>query len=180
MSVVFQPIFTQTVGAGGVATVTFNNIPQTFTHLRLEIYARTTRATGGNDWDSTRFNGDTATNYSVTYFITSGSTASSSRASSLTSTQLGTFSNATANFPANTFGSATAYILDYTSSNNKQIVSETTTATNVNTTTAVQQVFASLWRNSAAITSISLSSANGANWVQYSTFSLYGILKNGV
>jgi hypothetical protein len=31
MTIAMQPIYTQTVGAGGAASVIFNNIPQTFT-----------------------------------------------------------------------------------------------------------------------------------------------------
>ena len=46
MTIAMQPIYTQTVGAGGTTVISFNNIPQTFTDIQMVISART-NGTGG-------------------------------------------------------------------------------------------------------------------------------------
>ena len=75
---------------------------------------------------------------------------------------------------ANTFNSTTFYIPNYAGSTNKSFSFD---QVNENNTTAANQVLGSvLWSNTAAITSISLTSP-GYNFVQYSTASLYGITK---
>ena len=69
----------QTVGADGASSVTFSNIPQTYTDLVVKF---STRATAGNPELSIRFNGDTAANYTFKVLYTSNGTSSRSRVSS--------------------------------------------------------------------------------------------------
>ena len=65
MTVFLQPIYTQTVGSGGASSITFNNIPQGFADLKLEISARTAGAVTNTDWVMS-FNNDGASVYSST------------------------------------------------------------------------------------------------------------------
>lgn len=182
MSVFLQPIYTQTVGAGGVASITFNSIPQTFTDLKLVMSLRGTAngdATYYDDFPRIRFNGDSATNYSRISILGSGSP-------SLTASQvfaneayayIGDTSGSTAT--ANTFGYSESYISNYTSNNYKQVLSESLSETN----NAATRMFLSsnLYRSTSAITSINISlTQTSSNIAQYSTLSLYGILRQGI
>jgi hypothetical protein len=45
----FDSIATTTVGSGGAATITFSNIPQTYTHLQIRCFARSTGPTNGEN-----------------------------------------------------------------------------------------------------------------------------------
>ena len=168
-----QPIFTQTVGAGGASSINFNNIPQTFTDLKLEICARDSFASVAPDVTFT-LNGSSVANYSTTRLYGTGSATASDRAAGANAT-LGYWgmlpgSSAT----ASVFGNAEIYISNYTSANYKSIICDAVTENNA--TAAFQDLYANLWRNTAAITSISFF-PGGSSFTQYSTFTLYGITK---
>jgi hypothetical protein len=168
MTIAMQPIYTQTVGSGGASSITFNSIPQTFTDLKIVMSAR---STGTNATLLVRFNGDTTnTNYSMTQLYGSGTVAASARYSAPY------FINSeNSNYTANTFSNGEIYIANYTVSNFKQIVTDSVTENNA--TAADQWLLAGLWRNTNAITSITLSQAIDTGFTQYSTFTLYGITK---
>lgn len=173
MSVFLQPIYTQTVGASGVGSITFNNIPQTFTDLKLVTSSRS-NASGTIDTVSFQFNGDTSSSYSMTRLYGSGSSAASDRYTSNNGSPFDILDGSTA--IANTFGNAEYYIPNYTSSNYKQFIND---AVSENNTTASYQLLESgLWSKTNAITSIKISV--GTYFVQYSTFTLYGILRSGI
>ena len=116
-----------------------------------------------------QFNAAT-TNYSDRSLTGNGSTASSG---SSTSTYIygGIIPSATAT--ASTFGNISYYVPNYAGSNYKSLSMDSVAENN--TTTAYAILEAGLWSNSSAITSIKISSENAANFVQYSTATLYGI-----
>ena len=161
------PIFTQTVGAGGAASVTFNNIPQTFTDLAIKVSARSGRATV-EDGLVVRFNG-TTTGYSYRILAGNGSTASSV---GTIYEQGWTVRIPAANSTSNTFGSADIYIPNYTSATNKSFSADGVTENNA--TEAWQTLSALLWSNTNAIASVAFSAAN-STLQQGSTFTLYGV-----
>ena len=166
MATTMSLIAKQTVGLGGASSVTFSNIPQTFTDLKIVLSGRVDFA-------------DTQSNCSVSI---NGSTSSfsnkllygygSGQGSSSRSDNLNVFLVDGATATSNTFSNCELYFPNYTSSNYKSFSAET--ATENNGTTALLQMNAELWSNTAAITSITLTSQNG-NFVEYSTFYLYGI-----
>ena len=79
-----------------------------------------------------------------------------------------------ANFQtANTFGSGDLYITNYASSNYKSI-STNGVAENNGASDNYLTLANNLWSNTAAITSVTIA-ANIDNFVQYSSFYLYGI-----
>jgi hypothetical protein len=176
VSVFLQPIYTQTVGAGGAASVTFNNIPQTFTDLKLVVSSRSNDGTAVWDWWSINFNNDVSTSYSSTWFWGDTSPATS-RASNSTFLQVSEGGNA-AGATANTFGNTEVYISNYSGSNYKSIISDAVNETNA--AGAGKAINAHLWRNTSGITSVKFTSSNSASFVQYSTFSLYGVLRAGI
>jgi hypothetical protein len=81
MSATYEFITKQTLGAEA-ATVTFSNIPQTFTDLLIVSSARSARTVNLADNLNLRFNGDAGGNYSFRYLEGNGSAASSTSGSS--------------------------------------------------------------------------------------------------
>ena len=170
MAVTHKLIQTITVGAGGQASIEFTSIPQTYTDLLVVYSARTSRSAVYDAFRLT-FNGST-TNYSSKYLQGNGSSASSfSGSTSFVSCYV---NGATST--SNTFSNNAFYIPNYTSSTYKSLSGEHLYETNA--TAADMFLTAGLWSNTAAITSISVTSDVGATIVQYSSASLYGILKS--
>lgn len=159
----YELISAQTVGSGGVAAITFSSIPQTYTHLSILVSGRSSNA-GTSDL-ILKFNGS-STGYTQKYIIGTGSAAVSGTQS------YGQIGIMAGNSTANTFATNSTYVPNYTSSNYKSFTSDD--AYENNATQAYTSMWANLWSNSAAITSIELSSGTG-NFVQYSTAYLYGI-----
>jgi hypothetical protein len=153
------------------ASVTFSNIPQTgYTDLKVVVSARTDRASNYYDFMKMTFNGST-TSYSQRTIQGSGSAASSYTDTIIAAVIDG--STAT----SSTFASAEFYVPNYTSANYKSVSIDTALETNA--TAAYMELSAGLWSNTAAITSLTLASIYSANFVQYSTFSLYGLAAVG-
>lgn len=166
MANTFVKIQTVTVGAGGASTISFTSIPQTFTDLKVVISARDTYAATATNC-SISFNSSTA-NFSTRMLEgNGGSAASYSRTDNL---NIFIVPGSTAT--ASTFGNAEIYIPNYTSSNYKSFSIDGVSEDNA--TGAYQKLQATLWSNTAAITSITLTSQNGS-FAQYSTATLYGI-----
>ena len=164
-----ETIYTRTAGSGGLGGFDFNNIPQTYTDLKVVISARSV-TTGGLDSLGLMFN-TVQTNVSNTQITGSGpSNASTSR-----STYRAVMAIPGANQTANTFASIEIYIPNYRLSNFKQVIVDggfSTTSTTVGRATFV----ADLWSQSTAITSLRFNTAtSGQNFAEGSSFSLYGI-----
>ena len=150
------------------ATISFTSIPQTYTDLLVLTSTRTNEASA--DWSESNitFNGVT-TGYTNRYLYGTGTgTGTGSNGTTFVYGGRGTGSTAT----ANTFGNASVYIPNYTSSNYKSV--STDEVTENGTTAALAFMNAGLWSNSAAITSLTIT-ALGCSFVQYSTATLYGI-----
>ena len=114
----------QTVGSGGASSVTFSNIPQTYTDLKVVMSARSNGINNnGNQVVWLRLNNATDnTGISGKIVYGTGSSAGS----------VNEFDNfvPTTNETSNTFGNGEIYIPNYRSSNNKSISSDTTTENN--------------------------------------------------
>lgn len=152
------------------ANVTFSNIPQTFTDLRIVVSARSNAASTDSVDLYAQMNGAT-TNYSMRRLFGSGSTASSDTASgAATSLRVGNMPGA--NPTANSFGSTTITIPNYTGSATKPVLSESCNENNGST--ALIMLTASLWSDTAAITQILLAPFSGS-FIAGSTFYLYGL-----
>jgi hypothetical protein len=161
--------------ATAASSITFSNIPATYTHLQIRGSARDSRATYPNSNLQIRFNGDTAANYSWHNLQGQGSTATGRGLSDTTAITSNTL--AAAGAPSGTFSCYVIDILDYANTNkNKTLRSLGGVDANglVAGEGGIVELLSGNWRNSVAITSISLT-ADTPNLLQYSTFALYGI-----
>jgi len=164
-------IASNTVGAGGVASVTFSSIPATYTDLLIKVSARGEYAGAITDFGIAFNGGDriSDTQYSLITLYTNATTATSFTRSAFGYNHLFYIPGSTAT--ANTFANGDIYIPNYTSSNQKSVsvdgVNENNVANNYNALTA------GLRTNTAVITSITLSAY--LDLAEYSTFTLYGI-----
>jgi hypothetical protein len=162
MAATYTPIASITLGAAA-ASVTFSSIPQTYTDLVLV----STNATASSGYlFSVRVNGDSATNYSSTRLLGNGTTASSGRETNYSFGFAGSVYSS-----SDPIGNAIVNFMNYSNTTTNKTFLMRTNAANANTSLSV-----SLWRNTAAITSISVSPEFTANFVVGSTFNLYGIL----
>lgn len=152
------------------ATVTFSSIPATFTDLVLRLSTRTDLA-DTNVPIYTRFNGDTASNYSGTFVQSNGAGTASGRGSNQTFLPTGPYSEGT-NYTSNVYASDELYIPSYLASQNKPVGGFAVAENNA--TGGHDIAYAGLWRNTAAITTILLYPYSG-NFVSGSSFYLYGI-----
>jgi hypothetical protein len=148
------------------ASVTFSAIPATYTDLVLKMSMRGPGGGAASSIDLT-FNGTTA-NYSKTQLRGDGTTADSFNSSNSSDITLSTTVNQSG-ATANTFSNAEIYIPNYTVTSNKPISVDS--ATENNATEAYRTAIAGLSRNTAAITSITITANLGTG----SSFYLYGI-----
>lgn len=166
------------VGPAGAASVTFNNIPQTgYTDLVVVTSTRNDASWPAGE-HRIFFNGSTS-NFSSRALYGTGNAGTGTYS---TNVAIPAYSSGGTS-AANTFGSATFYIPNYTSSNFKSVSSESLFEDNAAQTS--QYLVAGLWSDTAAITSITFVTSNNssgvvANFVANSTFSLYGVSRLGV
>jgi hypothetical protein len=170
MAYTYSKISTYTVGSGGIPSVTFLNIPQNYTDLVIKISARTNFA-GISDYIYMSLNGNTSNNYYLKIEGNGSTVGSYSGSGQTNSTNIGTANGATAT--ANTFGNSEIYIPNYTSSSAKSASNEGVAENNA--TAGLNELQSYLNTGTSAITSIALAPGNGPNFVQHSTFHLYGI-----
>jgi len=166
----YESIATVTVGAGGSSSISFSSIPSTFKHLQLRGIAR------GNDAATDinaifRFNSDSGANYSYHALYGTGSSAGAYSGTSTGTNLVGRFTSGSSS--ASMFGVAVIDILDYADTNKyKTIRALTGHDQNGSGYVALQS---SSWRSTSVVSSITITDQDGGNWVQYSSFALYGI-----
>ena len=160
-------IASNTLGSAA-ASVTFSDIPGTYTDLGVRISPRSD-ASFKSRVLKVNFNNVTGTSYSCTYLHGNGSSVSSGRASNTSTIQDATVPAATAT--SNTFGSTEIYVPNYTAATNKPI--SIFSLAEDNATAADLYATAGLFSNTSAITQIEF--ATSGNFVSGSSFFLYGI-----
>jgi hypothetical protein len=157
MASTYEPIATNTVSGSSTSTVTFSSITGTYTDLVVVVSG----STGGNDTIGLRFNSDSGSNYSYTQVYGDGSTAGSTRGTNETFARIGPMYNSQSITIAN--------VMNYANSTtNKTAVARANNAGNqVN-------ALVSLWRNTAAITTLSVNAIYG-QFNSGTVITLYGI-----
>jgi hypothetical protein len=159
-----------TVGAAGASSITFSGIPQTgYTDLVVKVSARTTRSATQEDLNIS-YNSSTA-NFTSRFITGTGSGVASYTATRF----YGSVPSATST--SSTFGNIEAYIPNYTSSAFKSASVDYVCENNA--TAAEEGLVASLWSDTSAITSITITGNSSGNFVANSTFYLYGVAKLG-
>jgi hypothetical protein len=160
MPATYEPIATTTLGSAA-ASITFSSIPATYTDLRLVV--NVTMATGTTC--RYQFNGDTSTNYSTTYLLGDGSSASSGAVTN------GSFIYASQYTASTTIPSFYSMdVFSYAGSTYKTML--TTGSNDRNGSGAVDRQV-QLWRSTSAITSINIYSTG--TFAIGTTATLYGI-----
>jgi hypothetical protein len=152
----YEPIATYTVGSSQ-SDITFNSFGG---YTDLILVANIVRVSGSDT--RVQVNGDTGTNYSYTFLGGNGSSASSFRVTNATQWDLG--------YSANT--SPTTLICNF--QNYANTTTYKTVVSRFSSTGGDVSAFASLWRNTSAITSIKIYQ-NGSNLGTGSSVTLYGI-----
>jgi hypothetical protein len=170
MANTYTLIASNTVGSGGVASVTFSSIAATYTDLLVKVSARDTVASSRGAF-SIRFNGSSAFNYSIKELRDVDGAASSTGVTAQSEIDGGRTTGSTAT--ASTFGNVEIYIPNYAGSTAKSVSIDNVTENN--STTYYSNLTAGLWSLTNAITSIGFTCTT--NFSQYSTFYLYGISK---
>lgn len=158
----YTPLSTTTLGSAQ-SSFTFSSISGSYTDLVIVA----SKITSGSAQGQMYFNGDNSSGlYSATYLAGNGSAASSSRSSGQNQF---TMENVTLS-TASDWVQFNINIMNYSNSTTYKTFLSRTTAAGYGTEARV-----GLWRNTAAITSVTLLPANGLNFASGSTFTLYGI-----
>jgi hypothetical protein len=158
----YTPIYAQTLSSA-TSSITFSNIPTTFTDLFIAINTGTSSI---GQSVGMQFNSDSGSNYSSTEMWGNGSTTSSARLTNAT------FIRAVGR------GIGTDTTLIDTGFVNIQNYSNTTTNKTILIRSGVSGgtiASVGLWRNTSPITSVTFFGEGPSNIIQGSTFTLYGI-----
>jgi hypothetical protein len=175
MANTYVKIASVSVGVLGAASIDFTSIPATYTDLLIKVSARCDQAGSVGDDIYMQFNNDAGGNYSFKKLFGNGSTAGSNSGTSFrNNARVGRYTALSAT--ASTFASNDIYIPNYAGSTQKSISADGSEENN--STTAVSVLDASIWTGTAAISSFKIFPLVTANFVQYSTATLYGIKKN--
>lgn len=174
MANTFTKLDSYTVGAGGISSVTFSNIPQTYTDLHLKVSAR--NAGSGIGTFRMYFNNDAGSNYTVLYAQGAGVSQQAQIIVGAAggNNQAGLLDGNTST--ANTFSNNDITIPNYSSQLVKSWMSEGGEAEN--STTAYLRLTGGVAYATSSITSITIV-PDAATFGQYSTFALYGVWNNG-
>ena len=140
-------------------SVTFGSIPQTYTDLVLEVVGTNSAI----DVIALRFNGDTGANYSYTAVGGNGTSAYSNRGTGSVNAGL-LYTSPTGQFLV------VSNIMSYANTSAYK-----TQVTRRNLPGGEVGAVVTLWRNTAAITSILAFNASGNTFAAASTFRLWGI-----
>jgi hypothetical protein len=160
-----------TVGSGGTASVTLpatGTIPATYTDLKVLISSRAS-GSGGAAWSDIVIKPNNSTTGIATrvFYGTGSAPGSTTFTTGIPAVGEGNVGT------ANTFGNTEIYIPNYTSSNFKSFSADSVSENNA--TASLAQLGAMLWSNTSAITSLVFTDFGSANFVEGSTFYLYGI-----
>ncbi len=160
---------------GASATsVSFTSISASYDHLVLLSSARSDDA-GVYDFMNFQVNGDTGTNYTRTALNTNSGTPNSVAG---TGGSYWTYNYIpAAGALADTFGTCETWFIDYSNTSNyTQIMTRSGMSNNSTTDSQWGIRFeGGLWLNTAAINRVDALQESGDDFVQYSTFTLYGI-----
>jgi hypothetical protein len=159
------------VGSGGAANIEFGSISGSYTDLAILLSVRGNQANIW-DWLTIAFNGNAAS-YSSRRVYGSGNGVSENAQSVGSYIENGLINGNTST--SNTFANVLLYIPNYSGSTNKSVSIDSVSENNG--TEAYALIGAALWANTAAITTVTLDSAAGGTWQQYSSATLYGITK---
>ena len=174
----FDSIATVTIGGTPTSTISFTSIPATYRHLQIRGIMQGSGTAGGAALITT-FNSDTAANYSIHQLYGDGgvSAVGDANTSRITWAPSGGFQSYTAADGASMFSSHIIDILDYANTSKYKTL-RALHGRDKNTAGRIM-LESGNWRNTNAITTITLTTVDGSlagqNFQQYSQFALYGV-----
>lgn len=164
----YFPIQTTTLAANA-STIVFSSIPQTYTHLQL----RGSVATSAGAYIGVTFNGVTTGSFYDGHHLSAQGTSASSGA--YTSRNDIPLQSSNTSSTASAFGGLIIDILDYTNTNKNKTVKSLSGFVSDGSGTGYSYLESGLWRNTAAITSITLVPGSSHTMTANTSFTLYGI-----
>lgn len=170
MSNEMAKISTYTVGSGGISTISFSSIPQTYTHLLLKISAE---ASAGAGSILVKANGNSS-NYATVQLAGNGTTTvATTGVGAGTSAYDAGLTSDIANYGNYFFSTTDMFIPNYTNSGYKPVsVDNNNEKAGVG---AYLVMSGSLWSNTSAITSLDLTIQGSGTFAQYTKADLYGL-----
>ena len=162
--------------SGTTASWSKTSIPSSYDHLYLVWSARSNHS-ANRDSITCNVNGDTSSSdYSMIHIFSGASGGASSYKTSGVSAWTDFADNPGSSALADTFGSGYMWLPNYANTVGfKQCFASSATTWDTTTDYAWgMQIISGLWTNTAAITAIALTLQNGS-FVQYSSFTLYGV-----
>ena len=176
----FDALGSVTVGSGGLSSITFSAIPQTYTHLQIRGNAQNNRSDWSNDDLIMYFNGDTTTSHYQSHRLYgNGSGVYADAPTGVAGVLAGYMYALHGSGSSSFFGGQVIDILDYASTTKTKVSRALGGADNnggSGSNGGQIGISSGLWSvTPAAITSITLTPGNGTLFSQYSNFSLYGI-----
>ena len=157
----YTPIATTTLSSAA-ASVTFSSIPQGYTDLVL-ITSTASDISSDTNHILCQFNPDSSSNYSSTFLYGTGSSAASGRASNASGCFIGRHN-------PTEYGTGITHIQNYSNTTTyKSVLSRGGVAS------SLLIAYVNTWRNTSAITSMTLTPVSASTFDAGSTFTLYGI-----
>lgn len=168
----FESIATVDVGAGGLSTITFSSIPQTYAHLQIRAIARGTWVNAGGlvSW-RLKMNGQDGAGYVSHQLYANAGGVGSYYTPISGGIELNDIPNN--NAPASNYGAIIMDILDYTRTNKHKVI-RASFGRDANTTSGHIGLISGVFLETPAVTSLTF--VPGADsFAQNSSFALYGI-----
>jgi hypothetical protein len=171
---VMFPIFSTTL-TSSASTITFSNIPQTYTHLQLRVVAQNTENVSGEGNWTMNFNSDTTyTNYRSHWVRGNGTSLDSNNVQAVNYyVYLGTIA-CSPSTQTSIFSSYTIDVLDYKNTNKFKTV-RTLGGTDLNGASSFIGLYSSVWLSTSAITGITFRIPSGDSYSANTQIALYGI-----
>jgi len=171
----YESIATVTVTSATQASIEFTSIPSNYQHLQIRGIARSDRASVPTSVFYARLNGDSGSNYNFHSLagLGSGSVGSSGSINQTLLFAADSVTGSTAT--AGMFGASIIDLLDYKDTN-KFTTARVLGGMDINQSgsgNGYMGLYSGAWRNTNTVTSITLLTIG--NFVQHSTFALYGI-----
>lgn len=158
------PLQVITVGPTAVSEINFTNIPSTYSHLQLRMFAN---ASATQDC-VIQFNGNTSNIYDIHFLVGTGSSVVSG--ASLNRSSIGW---KTITSTANIFSAGIMDILDYANTN-KNKTTRALSGEDTNGDGAIV-LHSGLWRSTSAISSMRIFLFSGGNFTTNTQFALYAV-----
>lgn len=161
----------QTITLGTTASlIEFTSIPQTGTHLILELSARTNRS-AIDDWINIRINNDSTAYYQVYRLAFQTSVSATFIAGDTTVGQAALVNGNTST--TNAFSNTEVFFSFYTDTKSKQLSIDSVVENNA--TTAARSFVSGFVDTTSAITSIQITSNTSSNFLANTTATLYAL-----